>query len=95
MLNITDEMQRFLITTTFGYDLKANDAKYTKLKKACFKRAYLDLARVIPYMYSVSMIDKYNKNGEKEDDIAVFKQRKEEFFGVIGRLLMESSNADN
>lgn len=79
MLNITEEMQRFLITTTFGYDLKANDSSYVKLKKACSRRAYLDLARVVAYKYSVSQINECRKKKEKEQEIEDFENAKGDF----------------
>ena len=54
---INQEMQKFLVVSVFGSVLQKNGEKTIIvdndecLKKNCIKRAYLDLARVIPYKY--------------------------------------------
>ena len=93
MLNISNEMQRFLITTTFGYDLNADDPGYIQLKKACSRRAYLDLARVVPYKYSVSKIDECIKKREKEREIENFENAKSNFIKTIEEKLIQSNEA--
>ena len=94
MINISDEMQRFLITTTFGYDLKSDDPCYIKLKKACSRRAYLDLARVVPYKFSVSQIDECKKKCEKEQEIKDFIESKGSFICCVEGLLINSRESE-
>lgn len=82
-------MYRFLIATTYGYDVKSDDPGYIKLKKACSRRAYLDLARVVPYKYSVSKVVEYSKNKEMENEIISFQEIKKAFLDKIENKLIE------
>lgn len=52
MNDLSREMQLFLVSTVFGYDMDEEDNNNEKLKLACIGRAYLDLARVIHYKFS-------------------------------------------
>lgn len=88
--NNIDSMYRFLVQSVFGYDISVpNDEG---LKKACLGRAYLDLARVIPYKYSTSKInDKGNSLKEKED-ILFFKEKKEAFKTVAKSIILKNGS---
>ena len=62
MDSLSLEMQRFLISTVFGYDMNSEDENDVRLKNSCFDRAYLDLARVIPYYFSTGYCDEHKNS---------------------------------
>ncbi len=73
------EMERFLLETYFGIS-EVEDYDPYKLTKECANRAYLDLARRIPYLHSLTEIESM-KNTQ---DVLYYVKRKADFKdGVI------------
>ena len=66
----------FLLFSYFGYE---NMECAQKDKKKCAKRAYLDLARTVKYIYSSSELEKAKKNSKEE----VFKKKRDELIDNI------------
>ena len=60
-MEISKEMQELLISSYFG-----DIGTYEKIREACMNRAFLDMARRIPYMHSTSQIAKMDKEKKKE-----------------------------
>ncbi len=90
MDSLSFEMQRFLISTVFGYDMNSEDENYNQLKNSCFARAYLDLARVIPYCFSTSHCD-----GHKNDlDVKLFIEKKRKFKDGVKGIIFDEKHID-
>ena len=87
MKDRSKEMKRFMVYTVLGYDMNKPDEG--KLKKACSERAYLDLSRVIPYLYSASDIN------EKTPKVKIFAEKKEEFKGEVEKKLLSIKSSSD
>ena len=87
MNDLSREMQLFLVSTVFGYDMDEEDNNNEKLKLACIGRAYLDLARVIHYKFSSNDIE----NSENENEIESFLNEKNNFKNDVKNILLNEN----
>ncbi|MCR5344885.1 MAG: hypothetical protein K6E46_02365 [Lachnospiraceae bacterium] len=89
-ISLSDDMQLFLVSTVFGYDMTEEDSGRRKIREACIGRAYLDLARVIPYKFSSNYIEKYKAN----DEVIAFVNKKNEFKKTVRKILIGVKETD-
>ena len=84
-MTLNENMQQFLLAAYFG------DVEKEGIEKLCVEKAYLDLARRIPYRYSISDIEK----SAKVDEIKEFISRKEAFKKAINNCILEIKSDTN
>ncbi len=72
---LSEKMQTFLTYSYFGMTDNYKNDLYT----VCIERAYLDMARNIPYKYSVSKLEKGLKTEVKKTDDDIIKEVAQQF----------------
>lgn len=89
MINLSKEMQEFLLYSYFGIDTKDNNQTITR---RCMEMAYRDVARTLKYFYSTKDLEGMTKN--QKDEKKKFENKKESFKNDIFSIIENNNNND-